>query len=96
MILIDWDPSGLGNAILDLGRLLLHAHQTLAAPNAVPEMLSPDFIHAVVDGYCEVRMPTLSERAVLLELFASVLRLVQPVILHRLFSQIGVINRQQD
>jgi thiamine kinase-like enzyme len=67
MVLIDWEPSGQGIAILDLGRLLLHAHQTLAAPTALPTTLSPQAIAAVVDGYCEARIPTLSERAVLLE-----------------------------
>jgi thiamine kinase-like enzyme len=67
MTLIDWEPAGLGYAILDLGRLLLHAHQTLAQPNAIPEALSADFIHAVIEGYCQVRIPPPSERAILLE-----------------------------
>jgi Ser/Thr protein kinase RdoA (MazF antagonist) len=66
-ILIDWEPSGLGPAILDLGRLLLHCHQTLAAPTALPASVSPQSIAAVVDGYCQERVPTALERALLLD-----------------------------
>jgi thiamine kinase-like enzyme len=66
-ILIDWEPSGQGLAILDLGRLLLHCHQTLAAPTTIPASVSPQFIAAVVDGYCQERVPTALERAMLLE-----------------------------
>jgi Ser/Thr protein kinase RdoA (MazF antagonist) len=66
-IMIDWEPSGQGIAILDLGRLLLHCHQTIAAPTAIPASLSPQLIIAVVDGYCQTRIPTAIERAALLD-----------------------------
>lgn len=67
IVLIDWEPSGQGIAILDLGRLLLHAHQRLAAPTAVPQHIEASLIAAVIDGYCQIRMPTPGERAVLLD-----------------------------
>lgn len=67
MVWIDWEPSGRGIAILDVGRLLLHAHQTLAAPTALPNHLSSASIAAVIDGYYSARLPTPTERAVLLE-----------------------------
>jgi Ser/Thr protein kinase RdoA (MazF antagonist) len=66
-VLIDWDPSGQGIAILDLGRLLVSAHQTLSAPTAVPTYVSPASIEAVVDGYCQERTLTANERSALLE-----------------------------
>lgn len=66
-ILIDWEPSGQGIAILDIGRLLLHCHQTLAAPTTLPTSLSPQLITAVVDGYCQERISTPTERAALLD-----------------------------
>jgi Ser/Thr protein kinase RdoA (MazF antagonist) len=49
-ILIDWEPSGQGLAVLDVGRLLLHCHQTLAAPTTIPARISSQSIAAVVDG----------------------------------------------
>ena len=67
MIFIDWEPSGQGIAILDLGRLLLHCHQDLATPLTTPIEASDWRVQAVVDGYCAARMPNPTERAVLLD-----------------------------
>lgn len=58
-ILIDWDGTGLGPAILDVGYLLVHCLATLPAwPVLDPK---PEQIHAVVDGYCQVRTPSYTE-----------------------------------
>jgi Ser/Thr protein kinase RdoA (MazF antagonist) len=67
MVFIDWEPSGQGIAILDLGRLLLHCHQDLAAPLTTPIEPSRWHVNAVIEGYCAARIPTASERAMLLD-----------------------------
>jgi len=67
MIFIDWEPSGQGIAILDLGRLLLQCHQDLATPLTTPIKPTAWRVNAVIEGYCSARMPTVTERAVLLD-----------------------------
>jgi Ser/Thr protein kinase RdoA (MazF antagonist) len=63
--LIDWEPSGKGLYVLDLGRLLLHGHQPLADPLArliVPEQWRVD---AIMRGYARHRYLLPVERAML-------------------------------
>jgi thiamine kinase-like enzyme len=65
--LIDWELAGLGLAILDLGRLLLFCHEDVDPPSTV--WIEPEAwrVEAVVDGYCQQRIPLLRERDMLLE-----------------------------
>jgi Ser/Thr protein kinase RdoA (MazF antagonist) len=67
VIFIDWEPSGHGIAVLDLGRLLLHCHHDLATPLSKPIEPSVWRVNAVVDGYCAARIPTPTERAMLVD-----------------------------
>ncbi len=65
VVLIDWDPSGIGCPILDLARLLIQSPLALSSP--IDVVLQPDLqrINAVVDGYCTERVPTAVELDVL-------------------------------
>lgn len=67
VVLIDWEPSGLGLAVLDLGRLLLYGHLEEHAPLASPIEPSGWRIAAIARGYREQRAPTAAERALLAE-----------------------------
>lgn len=60
LILIDWDCAGLGQAVLDLGNVLLTCHYDLSAPL----VLEPDQsrIQAIMDGYQSQRPLTEQER----------------------------------
>lgn len=66
-VLIDWEPAGLGLAILDLGRSLLYGHYDLDTPLSVPIQPSPWRINALIDGYCQQRVPAAAEQALLTE-----------------------------
>lgn len=65
VVLIDWDPSGIGWPILDLARLLIQSPVNSASP--MDRSLQPDLrrINAIIDGYCTERMPTSAELNVL-------------------------------
>lgn len=63
--LIDWEPSGLGLAVLDLGRLLLYGHYDADANLAQPIQPSAWRIEAIMEGYCRQRPLTAAERALL-------------------------------
>jgi Ser/Thr protein kinase RdoA (MazF antagonist) len=67
VVQIDWEPSGLGPAVVDLGRLLLACHYDLQAP--LEEQIHPDSsrIAAVMDGYCKQRRLSAAELEALLE-----------------------------
>jgi aminoglycoside phosphotransferase (APT) family kinase protein len=67
VVLIDWDPSGIGWPLLDLARLLIQSPVDLSTP--VDVVLQPDLqrIDALVDGYCTHRVPSGAEIAVLPE-----------------------------
>lgn len=66
-MLIDWEPAGLGLAVLDLGGALLYSHYDLDTPLAVPIQPCVWRINALVDGYCQERLPTAVERELLAE-----------------------------
>ena len=65
IVLIDWDGSGFGPPILDLGNLLLTCH--FNQPH-YPH-ISPDasLISAIVEGYCQQRHLTSSELEILVD-----------------------------
>jgi thiamine kinase-like enzyme len=63
--LIDWECSGLGIAIADLGSLLLHCH--FDQFDNLEYRPDPQRIAAVVQGYCHWRSPGSEELTVLLE-----------------------------
>ena len=67
VVLIDWDPSGIGWPILDLARLLIQSSVNLTSP--MDNVLVPDRerINAIIDGYCTARVPTIAEYEVLPE-----------------------------
>jgi len=67
VVLIDWELAGQGLAILDLGRLLLFCHEDLDPPSSLWIEPATWRIEAVVDGYCQQRIPLLAERGMLLE-----------------------------
>ena len=65
VMLLDWECAGLGMAVLDLAGLLIDCH-----PDPMPTrpiQADPHRIAAVVDGYCQHRILTTAEVAVLLE-----------------------------
>jgi Ser/Thr protein kinase RdoA (MazF antagonist) len=67
VVQIDWDPCGLGPAVVDLGRLLLACHIDLDDP--LPATIQPDTmrIAAVMHGYHEQRRLNSTEQEMLLE-----------------------------
>jgi Ser/Thr protein kinase RdoA (MazF antagonist) len=67
VVQIDWEPSGLGPAVVDLARLLLACHYDLDPPPT--ELLEPDGrrIAAVMNGYQDQRQLSSAELEMLLE-----------------------------
>jgi Ser/Thr protein kinase RdoA (MazF antagonist) len=69
--LIDWETSGLGLAVLDLGNCLMECHLNSAAPDRDPEawLISPDEdrIAATARGYASTRTLSSAELALLPE-----------------------------
>jgi len=67
--LIDWETSGLGLAVLDLGYCLLECHLDSAVPDDRPQawLISPDEdrIAAVATGYASIRELSATELALL-------------------------------
>lgn len=61
IVLIDWDASGLGWSIVDLGRLLIQS--PVDVTSSLDDLIVPniDRINAVVDGYYKERLPTQTE-----------------------------------
>jgi Ser/Thr protein kinase RdoA (MazF antagonist) len=67
IVLIDWEPSGLGWPIVDLGRLLIQSPVDLSSALDALLELDTQRIHAVVDGYSQQRVPSVAELDTLLE-----------------------------
>ncbi len=67
VVLIDWDPSGIGWPILDVARLLIQSPVDLASPMDIVLAPNPERINAIIDGYCTARVPTIAECEVLPE-----------------------------
>jgi Ser/Thr protein kinase RdoA (MazF antagonist) len=67
VVLIDWDPSGIGWPILDLARLLIQSPVDRASPMNIVLQADLQRITAIVDGYCMERVPTTDELNVLLQ-----------------------------
>lgn len=66
-ILIDWELAGQGWAIADLGRLLLFCHEEVDPPSDAWLRPVQERVLAVINGYCQQRVPTPAEQAVLLD-----------------------------
>jgi Ser/Thr protein kinase RdoA (MazF antagonist) len=66
-VLVGWETSGLGLAVLDLGNCLLECHLDAAAPDPQAWLISPaeDRIQAVARGYASVRRLSAAELALL-------------------------------
>ena len=63
LVLVDWDGTGRGPAVLDLGYLLMACH--LGVPDLPAMRPDPERIGAVMQGYCQRRRLTASELDVL-------------------------------
>lgn len=66
-VLIDWELAGQGIAVTDLGRLLLFCHEEVDPPSGVWLRPTAERVNAVIDGYCQQRVPSRAEQAVLLD-----------------------------
>lgn len=66
-VLIDWDPSGLGFGIIDLGRLLLYGHWELAHSLDAPILPSAWRVNAILEGYTRERTLSQLESDLLLD-----------------------------
>jgi Ser/Thr protein kinase RdoA (MazF antagonist) len=66
VVLIDWETSGLGLPLLDLGYCLLECHMNPGQPQAWRIEPDDERIAAVADGYSRRRILTPAERDVLL------------------------------
>ena len=66
-VLIDWELAGQGFAVTDLGRLLLFCHEEVDPPSN--NWLRPvaERVDAVIDGYCQQRVPSRAEQEMLLD-----------------------------
>jgi Ser/Thr protein kinase RdoA (MazF antagonist) len=63
VVLVDWDGAGFGPPVLDVGSLLLTCHFNQPNyPSIQPDVTS---IEAIVEGYCQERLLTADEVAVL-------------------------------
>jgi Ser/Thr protein kinase RdoA (MazF antagonist) len=66
-VLIDWELAGQGFAVTDLGRLLLFCHEEVDPPSDAWLRPMAGRVDAVIDGYCQQRMPGGAEQAMLLD-----------------------------
>jgi Ser/Thr protein kinase RdoA (MazF antagonist) len=66
-VLIDWELAGQGFAVTDLGRLLLFCHEEVDPPSDAWLRPMVERVDAVIDGYCQQRIPSLAEQAMLLD-----------------------------
>jgi Ser/Thr protein kinase RdoA (MazF antagonist) len=66
-VLIDWELAGQGLAVTDLARLLLFCHEEVDPPSDGWLHPMAERVQAVIDGYCQQRVPNRAEQAVLLD-----------------------------
>ena len=66
-VFIDWDTAGIGPAVLDVGDVLIGCLVPLTDPYRPDVCIISDRVTAVVEGYCQRRLPTEPELAVLLD-----------------------------